>query len=515
MGHDIKLDSSKLDHKSKKRHKHEDHEDSSSRKRKRKDKDRDKLHITDDDPDGEDIWVEKNIDMDGERVSNLYSFIYFVFTCYSLFNKPLAADIPTAESLKLTSSANAGPLDPSLPPTSSTETSLRRDDWMLMPSSVVTVPTNSNTSRIRVPLGDESFTEDYNDGPQGARNLGGGVDFFSSLGTEVKRSKPLLDRLEARQVLQCSIFFNIIPTHFHSPFQPNISSKELNRDLRQSDTNSMDRSSPPPHKANTPGGPGSQWRMMRLRRVYETAEEENGPIEEIAISRFGSLEAFEEAKEERRILDEREGKRSERGRVPDRKDKGREREGTKGFMFTDVGGSGASSRSSSFKRPGAAADFSTPSTPSPQSGILPPQNRRVDSLRLPSQAASPLAQSYTPIPSVMTPVSSKTSRALSPSSLNRLQAKVLRAKLMGTPDAETLEREYDDAVRNSNGKGSLAVEDGVQKKVEVLPTLDARGRLYDVGHGKDDGETLPGNRKKKENVCYFVSTEYPFICLRS
>jgi hypothetical protein len=63
------------DHKSRKRRKREDHE-SSGRKCKRKDeehdnKERDKLHITDDDPDDEDMWVEKNIDMDGERVSVL------------------------------------------------------------------------------------------------------------------------------------------------------------------------------------------------------------------------------------------------------------------------------------------------------------------------------------------------------------------------------------------------------------------------------------------------------------
>jgi hypothetical protein len=256
----------------------------------------------------------------------------------------------------------------------------------------------------------------------------------------------------------------------------------------------------PPPKVNTPGGPGSQWRMMRLRRVYETSEEENKPIEEIAVERFGSLKAFEEAKEERRILDGREGKRSDRGRAQDRKGKGREdKEGAKGFMFTDVAGSGASSRSSSFRRPGAAADHSTPSTPSPQSSAPPPQNRRLDSLRLPSQAGSPLAQSHTPIPSVMTPVSSKTSRALSPSSLNRLQAKVLRARLAGTPDAAILEQQYDEAVRNADG-GVSSAEGGVKMKVEVLPTLDAHGRLYDVGHGKDDGEVLPGNRKKKDKV---------------
>jgi hypothetical protein len=241
--------------------------------------------------------------------------------------------------------------------------------------------------------------------------------------------------------------------------------------------------------------------MMRLRRVYETAEEEGKPIEEIAIDRFGSLDAFEEVKEERRILDEREGNRSVRTRTADQKGRGREWEGAKGFMFTDRGGSGVSSRSSSFKRPGAAANLSTPSTPSPQSDIPPPKNRRLDSLRFPSQTVSPLAQSYTPIPSVMTPVSFKSSRALSPSSLNRLQAKVLRAKLMGSSDAEDLEIQYDAAVRDANGDGSLVAEGGVRKKVDVLPTLDARGRLYDVGHGKYDGDVMPGNRKKVEKVC--------------
>lgn len=238
---------------------------------------------------------------------------------------------------------------------------------------------------------------------------------------------------------------------------------------------------------------------MRLRRVYETAEEENKPVEEIALDRFGSLEAFEEAKEERKILDEREGKRSERGRAPERKGKeGEGGGGAKGFMFTDMAGSGASSRSSSFRRPAGHTD--TPSTPTPQSNPAPLQNRRFDSLRLPSQAASPLAQSHTPtnIPSVMTPASSKSSRALSPSSLNRLQAKVLRAKLMGAADAETLEREYDEAVRIANGGVGSGGDSGVRTKVEVLPTLDGQGRLYDVGSGKDDKQVLPGNRKKKD-----------------
>lgn len=258
---------------------------------------------------------------------------------------------------------------------------------------------------------------------------------------------------------------------------------------------------PAPPPSITPGGPGSQWRMMRLRRVYEAAEEGRS-VEEVGIERFGSLQAFSEAKEERRILDEREDKRSTPGKA---QDYGRVHErstyfakdGEKKFMFAD---SGSSSRSSSFRRPGGMP-HSAPMTPSPAEGSTRlPVNKRLDSLRLPSQVGSPMAQSHTPIPSVMTPpsfASGSKSRALSPSSLNKLQAKVIRAKLMNAPDAEKLEQEYDEEARKAHG----VTENGVRTKVEVLPTLDARGKMYDVGLGdKNDDSALPGNRKKREKV---------------
>jgi cellobiose-specific phosphotransferase system component IIB len=34
---------------------------------------------------------------------------------------------------------------------------------------------------------------------------------------------------------------------------------------------------------------------MRLRRVYETVEEENRPVEEVALERFGTMQGFEVA----------------------------------------------------------------------------------------------------------------------------------------------------------------------------------------------------------------------------
>ena len=285
-------------------------------------------------------------------------------------------------------------------------------------------------------------------------------------------------------------------------FQLHVSSKELNTQLKEGKSLAEYSETPAP-KSITPGGAGSQWRMMRLRRVYETAQEENRPVEEVAVERFGSLEAFDEAREERRILDEREGKRVERGRGAvkgkRRGDSDFPKVGEKGFMFNDLGGSRASSHGPSFRRPGGSGD-SAPSTPSPQTGPPSAARPRFDSLRLSSQTGTPGQQVHTPIPSVMTPqLGSK--RALSPSSLNRLQAKVLRAKLTSGPDAEKLEKEYEEEMRRANGV--TTDEDGTRTRtrVEVLPTLDARGRLYDVGHGKDDGKPLAGNRKKKEKVC--------------
>jgi hypothetical protein len=390
--------------------------------------------------------------------------------------------------LKLTSSAVADPSGPELPPNRSTETPLKRDDWMLLPPTVPTVPADSG-KHIQVT---ESLTDDYGEASGGHSTLGGGVDFFTSLGTDMKR-KPRQERPNVDQVRssRCSVLKRML-----SESQRVISSREINLDLAK-DTNTDEI--PPASKA-IPGGPGFRWRMMRLTRVYETAEEEGVEVENIALERFGSLEAFEEAKEERRIIDEREGRRSERGRATDRQDltRAKDADGEKRLMFTDIGGSGGSSRSSSFRRPGGIGG-SAPSTPSPAPDARVPQNRRLDSLRVQSGARSPLVHSHTPIPTVMTPPpgAGSRSRALSPSSLNKLQAKVLRAKLTGAPNADQLEREYEAASKAASGEG---VQSGVRTKTEVLPTLDGRGRLYDIGQGKDDGQVLPGNRKKQDKV---------------
>jgi hypothetical protein len=116
------------------------------------------------------------------------------------------------------------------------------------------------------------------------------------------------------------------------------------------------------------------------------------------------------------------------------------------------------------------------------------------------------------------PTSSKP--PMSTEELNKLQAKVLRARLSDDPEAENLEKEYDLEVSRTkiamegglwegSGEGQQGQmgrevdSKGRQVEVQVLPTLDGRGRLYDVGTGKQDEEVLrPGNRRKKpQKVC--------------
>ncbi|RGB39497.1 CwfJ C-terminus 1-domain-containing protein-like protein [Rhizophagus diaphanus] len=95
------------------------------------------------------------------------------------------------------------------------------------------------------------------------------------------------------------------------------------------------------------------------------------------------------------------------------------------------------------------------------------------------------------IPSVI-PVSSS-EPILSPSELNKLQARVLKAKLKNMPDADDLEKQYNEAKKRA--------ESGSESRVEVLPVLDSRGRLYDLqGQRSESPQHAGPSRRKKEKV---------------
>lgn len=253
---------------------------------------------------------------------------------------------------------------------------------------------------------------------------------------------------------------------------------------------------------------------MKLRRLYEQAEEQDRPVQEVALERYGSLDEFNEAVEERKFLDEKESRRrSRRGgsdagyhssgpssgmRTPDMQRK---------FVFNNSDESRPASRQG-FRRPGEERDGT-------------PGASRVDALRRQESGTriTPLKDA-TPIPSVFTPqaltrgtsgepgrpiVSTDGKPIFTLEQLNRLQAKVLRAKLTDDPDAEALEEQYelerarfDDAGGVTATTGNIVREDekGNTVQVEVLPTLDGQGRLYDLGQGKEDA--VPQGKRNRE-----------------
>lgn len=110
--------------------------------------------------------------------------------------QPLATNIPSADSLKLTSRATVAPNDPPLPKPVVAESSLKRDDWMLEPPTTPAVSSSIPQKRA-LALADKSLTEDYGDPVRDSRTATGGVDFFSSLGTE-RQKKPKVDPTEVK-----------------------------------------------------------------------------------------------------------------------------------------------------------------------------------------------------------------------------------------------------------------------------------------------------------------------------
>ncbi|KAG9304760.1 hypothetical protein G9A89_003934 [Geosiphon pyriformis] len=82
-----------------------------------------------------------------------------------------------------------------------------------------------------------------------------------------------------------------------------------------------------------------------------------------------------------------------------------------------------------------------------------------------------------------------TKPTLTEDELNKLQAKALRANMLNLPEADLLEQEF---LKEKN-----RCEFQQKKKVEVLPIIDNRGRLYDIGGPIEDetSKTSFGHRK--------------------
>ncbi|CAO1616689.1 unnamed protein product [Parajaminaea phylloscopi] len=432
--------------------------------------------------------------------------------------------IPAGATLDLRSrpAAPSTEDDPApLPHGSHTQTHLRRDNWMLaQPSSI---------SAGSGPAPDDEAESEAT--AETSRLAASTPDFFDTLG-EQRVKKPKEEKPD--------------------PEQLHISSRELNKQLVEG--KELDEYRVETKKKLQYGAPGFQWRMMKLRKTYEQAEEEGRAVEEVASERYGDMDAFNEARAERQWLDDRGNQPNRAAPKAEAAPSGRDAPPSRRFMFADAlpgnplstGTNGATSmplsRQSSFRKPGEASGSTTPqiddrsrhATPSFAAAVNAPKTTA--SLSGGENATTPaVSKPSTPIPSVFTPTSliagSKKSTApasnavineavleqgrdavtnppLDSEALNKLEAKVLKAEMMGKANApalrEKLLKERERATKGGDkGIGYFPPaptgEEGSEATVQVLPTLDGRGRLYDVGTSRTDdseGALPPGNRRR-------------------
>lgn len=219
-----------------------------------------------------------------------------------------------------------------------------------------------------------------------------------------------------------------------------IHERELNRDIDKLDaatassataTGQLDR--PSQEKFDyTFGDAGSSWRMTKLTAVYKTAEATGRTVEEIAMHRFGGLQDFDEAREEKEEL--------ERRRIYGEGYKIKEK--PTGELYQER------LRHERKDEPPGPAELV-------QGAVLP--------------------QAVKPPP------------AIDQTTLNRLRAQMMKAKLRHAPNAEQLEKEYSQAAANFSKQPPDAVVLGVMDNRQLAGT---RGEVKAVGtkRGRERGQ---------------------------
>ncbi|KAL2919679.1 Pre-mRNA-splicing factor cwf19 [Polyrhizophydium stewartii] len=167
-----------------------------------------------------------------------------------------------------------------------------------------------------------------------------------------------------------------------------------------------------PKRAFEFGDRGANWRMMKLKRVFDIAGEEGRSVDDVALERYGSVEAFQEALDERAFLDKANNVKP--------KD-------SIGSYRPSISGT------SRFQMPGGQ-----------------PHDQ-----------------------------------------LNKLNAEVLKARLMRKPNLKELEQNY----QREKARAEMHKASGVQ--IVVVPTIDERGRMIDLGQGLSR-ETSGGKQAREQ-----------------
>ncbi|KAF2221139.1 putative cell cycle control protein [Elsinoe ampelina] len=208
--------------------------------------------------------------------------------------------------------------------------------------------------------------------------------------------------------------------------------EQLMRDLEddeEEDPNFKDE--PAQHEVlYTFGDSGSQWRMTKLKAVYRQAKDEGRPVDEVALDRYGDLRDFDDAREEERELSRRD---------------------TYGKDYVGL----EKPSGEFFQERKLAAGIREQHDKAPQNDrALPEQGKEL---------------STEPQP----PPGSKIQ--LDQTALNKLKAKMMKAKLRKDPSAADLEAEYNAAV--------AASANGAQSDTVVLSNMD--NRLLAGGRGTE------------------------------
>ncbi|KAF9948526.1 hypothetical protein BGZ70_002180 [Mortierella alpina] len=258
------------------------------------------------------------------------------------------------------------------------------------------------------------------------------------------------------------------------------------------------------------GDAGSSWRMTKLKRVMETAAEEGVAPEVIGVERYGSIEKFKEALEERKELDRRTSKK--RNRRDDRREDsrdGRDSESNRGDDRRRDRGEDEYGRSRNDRpsKSGRHSEFSSAAS-SPFQRPMDEQERLEKELarrNKDKEREKEQERRYTPIPSpfathVSSPLPSHSSEpVLTPDQLNKLKAKSMRAKMMGLPDADALEKEYEQAQKAAAEAASRpqSTETQQQQRLVVVQTMGrSSGSSSPAPLGPGNSKT-PGKNKKE------------------
>lgn len=234
------------------------------------------------------------------------------------------------------------------------------------------------------------------------------------------------------------------PKMLQADFELKIHNREINnhlKDLNEGKALEDVEEEPAQHEVDYEiGDSGSQWRMTRLKAVYREAEESGKSVEEIATNRFGDVRSFDDAREEEAELDRRE--RYGEGYVGKVKPSGE--------LFQER---------------------------KLEDNVRRGQNEHV---RSPEDELKAEGQGKP----METEPPSNTTQHLDLTSLNRLKAQMMKAKLKGAPEAAELEEQYNTAAASmANRKESDVVVLGVMdnrmlagQRNEVKQVETKRGR---------------------------------------